>query len=936
MPLVGSQGNGSFLRLQVGERGADELHVVSFRGREEMSELYAFELLVTATGTAAHGLERDALGARACLTIDSQGVPRAIHGIVRAAELVVDWRLDARRVVRLELVPRLWLLGCTRHSRIFQDQNVTQIVGAVLDLHGIRHRWALVGTYAARGYCVQHQESDLHFVRRLLAEEGIYFAFEHPDVGPAPGPAAGSAAAREDGELLVLGDHPSSYAPIPGEPTLPLRDEGAGAGDEHLSVLRYGGQLLTGAVRVKEFDFERPSLDLSGRAEVPAPLHPVETRLLVYDHHGHYEGDRVADDDAVRYLEQLRTRSLQGSATSNCPRMTAGSSFRLSEAPDDALNRGFALARVEHEGREPQPEGSSAPHGPRYENRLGFIPDDVVCRPARQSWSLQQILETATVVGPEGAEIHTDAHGRIKVQFHWDLQGRHNEHSSCWLRVMQNWSGTGWGFQFLPRVGMEVLVTFVGGDVDKPMVLGCVYNGEHPTPFPLPDHKTRSGIRTRSTLASQGYNELSFEDATGAEQVFLRAQKDLDERVLPHHTTSVGRDRTSQVDGSHRERVLGEQVLDVLGARSVSVGGSASLRVGADSSRTIAGDEDTTICGTRYDDVRGEHLCNVEGAYRTRVADTCGFEVGENLAFRAGGDCSFQISGNHMVTSSGDSFHSVHGKHTLLVSDEQAVALSKGSTAQLQGDLRLTTTACVYIKADEGIVLSCGQSTIALTADGIELTAPTLTLTGKDEAFLRGGGKAVLKLDGQGTLAADSVTIQARGSQLQLDSNAKLDGAKISFGSGSGAASFSTDDDSKPDEPPELEVELIEGRTGEPIANTPFTAKGHGPKPLEGTTDGSGKLRLPVHYEQCVIDIEAGHHRLRILHGHLEDIETQKGVAQRLFQLGFGDRKPELWGHKDTTAALHSFEAAKQLPQSTDAHSVSDATKAALREEFGA
>ena len=308
-------------------------------------------------------------------------------------------------------------------------------------------QWSLLATYTTRQYCVQYQESDHAFVTRLLAEEGIFFWFDQP--------ADGAPAA----EQLVLGDDPQTYAPISGDPGLIYRrqvGDGAMSADEHQVIdFRSRTRVESSAVMLHDYDFRRPLLDLTGKAPADGvPPDPAAvgtgTLLEVYDHHGEYE---EPDADAVHarvYLEQLRAGVREADARSVCRRLLPGHRFDLADHDVDKLNAGWVVVSVEHHGVSPE---SAKPGLRAYENRFRCVPAEVPFRPARPARVLRQVTESAVVVGPEGQEIFTDTHGRVKVQFHWDREGQQNAYSSCWMRAAQAWAGTGWGFQFIPRIG---------------------------------------------------------------------------------------------------------------------------------------------------------------------------------------------------------------------------------------------------------------------------------------------------------------------------------------------------------------------------------------------------------------------------------------------------------------------------------------------------
>jgi type VI secretion system secreted protein VgrG len=412
-----------------------ELQVVSFRGVEQISRPYSFEILLMGTSIDAALLERDLLGQPATLWMRASGdEAQPIHGIVRRVEAEgISGGGETRHRFRVWLAPRLWLLGRGRNSRIFQDKTVRDVIDAVLDEAGFDRTFRLMGAYAPRRYCVQHQESDLAFVRRLLAEEGILYAFEQP--------------ADQDHERVVFCDDARLLAPIAGSPELTFRDSGGMSElDADMRRFRLSRHVAPGSALLADFDFLRPSLDLHAAADSRGPEGGFDRpRLRRYDHHGEFEGSVVDDATAARHLEQHRARAAVAEGESRCRRLTPGRWFALSEDALSALDGRYTVLRVEHEGHHPELSGASAPTTDVYRNGFSCVPAEVTPRPRRPQRRIQQVMETAIVTGPAGQEIHTDEHGRIKVQFHWDREGKRNEHSSCWIRTMQAWAGTGWG-----------------------------------------------------------------------------------------------------------------------------------------------------------------------------------------------------------------------------------------------------------------------------------------------------------------------------------------------------------------------------------------------------------------------------------------------------------------------------------------------------------
>jgi type VI secretion system secreted protein VgrG len=496
--------------LSAGPYESPALAVLSFRGREAISRAFSFEITVAASPEVDSAtIEPDLLGRPACLTMQAgASAPRLVRGVV-AAVSALSVAHGGRGVYRLRIVPALWVLKKRTTSRIFQDKTVPEIVAAVLDGAGVSYALCLIGKYRPRTYCVQHRETDFAFVERLLAEEGIFYTFDHG------GPDAKT-------ETVALSDSARLYPAIDGDAALAYRPHdgvaGMALGERHVQRFELGRSLRPTSVFRRGYDFRRPALALEAEGKLSDLGGGEPTRAEVYEHHEEDEEPNVRQETVTAELEQHRANVEVGHGESGCRRLVPGARFTLCDHDLGRLDREYVVTDIKHTGWDPQ---AAAQGQAVYANTFECVPATVAARPRRPARALQQVTETALVVGPEGQEIYTDEYGRVKVQFHWDREGRRDERSSCWIRVSQAWAGSGWGFEFLPRVGMEVVVTFLGGDVDRPLITGCVPNAINKPPFRLPEHKTQSGIRTQSTPGGDGFNELMFEDLKGLEQINL-------------------------------------------------------------------------------------------------------------------------------------------------------------------------------------------------------------------------------------------------------------------------------------------------------------------------------------------------------------------------------------------------------------------------------
>mgnify|MGYP001002968483 CR=1 FL=1 len=524
------------------------LEPISVEGEEAVNELYAFTVRASVDARDDVTADRSLLLAPVEIALlPGSPAARHIHGVVTSLAAEAGGP-PGRHLLRLSVRPRMWALTCRRHCRVFEDQSVVEIVTTLLREHQVVHRLRLVNTYPKRQHTVQYRETDYELVERLLAEVGVFFFFDHPR-------AAGDAIETGLGnsEVLVLCDTAQYYPPVEGKREIAYRAAAAGGSLETddgfaTEVLLRHDPATTQRLE-RAYDFHRPHIDLAHHTRETSDRETV----FVYDFGG--EGDESPPEyerSGVR-LEQDRASAVVAEGSSGCRRLLPGRVLSLRQHPIPSVDGDYAITRVVH--RAYAPEAANALGVALYSNRFTAIPSSVPARPAAPRHRPRQVSETAVVVGPPGAETYVDEHGRIKVQFHWDLQGRRDGRSSCWVRVAQSLAGQGWGAQLIPRVGMEVVVTFLGGDLDRPLVTGAVYNALHPWPFPLPQEVQKSGLRTASTPGANGFHELSFDDTAGHERLFIHAQHDADRIVRHDDREAVGNDQTTEVAKNRRAHI---------------------------------------------------------------------------------------------------------------------------------------------------------------------------------------------------------------------------------------------------------------------------------------------------------------------------------------------------------------------------------------------
>ncbi|WP_079204195.1 type VI secretion system tip protein TssI/VgrG [Pseudomonas sp. CC6-YY-74] len=519
-----------------------DLQVLAFSGREAISQPFEFELELV---SERPDLDLESLLHQAAfLAMSPAG--NGIHGqIYRVAQGESGKRLSR---YHLSLRPQLAYLAHRSNQRIFQHLTVAKIIGQVLEEHGIQanaYQFQLGSIYPEREYCVQYNESDLHFVQRLCEEEGIHYHFQH----------------STDGHVLVFGDDQTPFPTL--APTAYQQDSGLVADDP--VIKRFGVRVETRSSRVtrRDYDFEKPRLLLE--AEAKSAFVPD---LEDYDYPGRFVERERGKHLSQRALERHRHDFELAQGASDQPLLVSGHFLAVTAHPRPSWNDLWLLTELHHEGKQPQVlEESVSEHREAdggfqqgYRNRFSATPWTVPYRPSLEH-PKPRILgsQSAVVTGPVGEEIHCDQYGRIKVQFFWDRHGQADDKTSCWLRAASSWAGDRYGAIAIPRVGMEVLISFLEGDPDQPLVTGCLHHAAHEVPYDLPANKTRTVFKTLSSPGGDGYNELRIEDRKGAEQIYIHAERDWDENIEHDQKIRIGHQRHDTVEANSYSEFKAEE-----------------------------------------------------------------------------------------------------------------------------------------------------------------------------------------------------------------------------------------------------------------------------------------------------------------------------------------------------------------------------------------
>ena len=686
---------------------------------------------------------KELLGKNCSLSIERNEEARGFRGLV--------WRASVHESIegtelRLYVVPALRLFKKNLDSRIYQDKTVAEVVEQIVqEKLGGRQRSVRVelnAEYQTHEYLVQYQESDFNFISRLLEQEGIFFFFDH----------------ETDQETLVLVDATRGLenARSNDNGEIPYSHDPEQQPDhESVTQVHRRRQLGATAAAVADYDWTHPQLEVRGEHDLEIEQDPA---IEVFDHTDavsfhRYGGEQyeanTASEQALHRAEILRLNREKWTVESTAVGARPGTILNITNCPDGFDDGRYAIVSAHAHG------DATPGRGGAWSNELHVVPVDVPYRPGRTT--PRPIVPgplTATVVGP--GEIHTDVHGRVKVHFHWD---RHHEadaeRSSCWIRVQQNWAGPGFGTFFLPRVGMEVVVSFLGGNPDRPLVTGCVYNGRNRHSADLDADKTQSYVRTKSSENSDGYNELRFEDAAGSEFISLHAEKDLNETVKNCHSTGVGVDQSNTVGRDQTETIDRDQTLHVKGDRTKNVDLSEFTEIGMNRTETVIGSEDVFIKVNRSHYITNNEVLEVDkGTRRVHVKtgeDQETYDGGRDVTVKAhdnlhvvdganrnevvDGQYNITVDGAHYTLVQGDTEKFTQGSQKTYVESAKEFHVKTGSSHLLmKNDGNVKVSGATKFEAEFGSCkIAMTTSTITLTAgaSSIELGPSGITTSGR-------------------------------------------------------------------------------------------------------------------------------------------------------------------------------------------------------------
>ena len=689
----------------------DDLKFHTLDGSDELGRLFEFRIEALAD---SHSLSlKDMLGKPVTVRIEQQDQStRYLNGIVARASL------SGRRAERhygYELVVRPWLWLATRRSdcRIFQNKTVPEIVQEVLSTYGFPIENHLVESYVPREYCVQYNETDAAFVSRLMEFEGIYYWFRH----------------AEDTHTLMLSDAMSSHTALPGYETIPYiaRDRTAIADEEHIDGWLPAQEVSVGKHQTTDYDYTKPRADLSSQKVDPRG-HDHDS-FESFEWPGGYRDDAPGAHYSRVRLEEQQAEHERASADTDVRGAAPGYLFTLAHCPRADQNREYLIVRCQYRFQENAYASDQGAEAVVHQTMMLVQPSSLPFRSPRETPRPRTNgPQTATVVGPPGEEIWTDQYGRVKLQFRWDRYGQSNQDSSCWVRVSSPWAGGGFGGVQIPRVGDEVVVDFLNGDPDEPIVTGRVYNGEKMPPWGLPGSATQSGLLSRSSPGgtTEHANAFRFEDKKGAEQLWMHAERNFDAEteadhslsVGNNHTHTVGNDETMQVKNNRQRSVGQDETVNIGKNRVAQIGVDETHGVGGNRTRTVGKNETVTIAANRDATIGGIHTETVAKAKTETIGEGKTLNVGQ-LYQTTSQDMKTLVASSH-TEEIGARTSTIANAHTLTVGGEHTVSVGANHTTSVQHQ--------VLVNAGDQLSLVCGMSSIVMKSDG------TITIQGVNVA----------------------------------------------------------------------------------------------------------------------------------------------------------------------------------------------------------
>jgi type VI secretion system secreted protein VgrG len=707
-------------------------------GTEELGRLFCFDVeLVSRDATIDLA---SLIGKDMTVSVETPAGERHFHGTV--AQLQFMGEVGNFALYKATLRPWLWRLTMRSGCRIFKDMSIAEIITEIFREHGLTDfKESLSGDYEQREYTVQYRESDFDFVSRWMERVGIYYYFMH-----------------EEGRVsLVLADGYSAHETLSGYEEVPFFPPHEGRRErDHITTWTSSRQMTCSACVFKGYDFTRPTAEVISKLVSRDEL--ADAKREAFDYPGSLTSEMQGEGLSRVCVEAFQAHQERVSGQGEVLGLSPGRLFRLTNHPREDQNQEYLIVSASYEARVVDYESVSNTED-TFDFRCEFsaIPSKTPFRSqAITPWPKIFGPQTAKVVGDEGEEIWTDEYGRVKVQFHWDREGRSRGSNSGWVRVAQAWAGAGWGAIHIPRVGQEVIVEHLEGDPDCPIVTGRVYNANNMPPYALPDNHSQSGFKSRTIGgAAENFNELRFDDKKDEEQVYLQAEKNLDTYVKNDESHIVDHDRkkdikndeTTTVGGNRTETVEKDETLAIKGNRTETVEKDETLTIKGSRKETVEKDETLTVKGSRAETVEKDETLTIKGSRTETVEEDETLTIKGSRTREVGKDEKVTIKGSRARKVSKDESIEISGARTLRVSMDEKVEVSSNGKRLVKGNDEITVKGKLVVSALQGLELKVGTGSIVIDAGG-NITIKGLMVKVEGSAMVDVKASGVLSLAG--------------------------------------------------------------------------------------------------------------------------------------------------------------------------------------------
>jgi len=718
------------LLIHTSQTKSERFVIESLVGQETLSNLYEFEVTILSANSSL--AITNFIGQEALVSVDTNTTSRYYHGIIgeiyQGRTEVKNKKLTTHYIARI--YPKIWLLKSSQNHRIFQDQSVMEIIKTVFDenkIHNVRFEVQRRGK-EKRNYCVQYGESNFDFISRLMQEEGIFYTFTHD----------------KSGHTLILADSQAAYFPIGSKDKVPLMTETDIIPHRFppntIQECHFGVQIGPQKVHLRDYDYMAPNVPLKAHAE------GAGRGGEIYRYPGNFTTPAKGATYADQWLESAEIQNQVMKGTGTVSVFVPGAHFQLTDHPCPNYNKNYVVYSVEH--RAFLDESQDPKNQLLYENTFEGFAKEKVFRPQPLTPKPKIYgAQTATVTGKNGEEVCTDELGRIKVLFHWDRWGTADDNSSCWIRVAQGWTGNDWGMVFTPRVGQEVIVQFLEGDPDRPIVTGCVYNGQNSAPENVKS-PTKSIIKSRSSPQSSGFHEISFEDKKDNEKLYVHAEKDAEIEIEENRHTYLhhGSDHLTIERGDRNVCLEGKSQ----GERDVTGSGNDTLEIkkGNKHISLDEGDFETVLkqgnLTIKID--KGNQSIEIKGNQSTSVGGNCDFDTKGNVDQTVGGKYQLKITGDFDINVTGKFKVDAMGGFEMKTMAQGEIEAMGGLDISSLGPLSLSSKAEAKLEGTAAVnVSSVGPAEVSGLQTSIKANTQ-LELNGAAMTDIQGG--AMVQIQG--------------------------------------------------------------------------------------------------------------------------------------------------------------------------------------------